>query len=146
MARLKRAANDPQVLREARNKKQRTTTAHWNPDPDTESGSDKPSTPVTQSFDTAAPDRLQYHGSPPHRSANSNPTAFQAPALVEIEAQEQISCNSDFRSASPASSTVNLVDDGELTPLSEFRSRHITRVADQRDRRRCNPPPRIRTV
>ena len=143
MARLNRAANDPQLLREARNTCRRTTTAHWNPDSDTESGSDEPSTPATHSFDTAAPDRLQYHGSPPHLSTTSNSTAFQAPALVEVEAQEEISCNSDFRSASPASSTVHVVDDGEPSQLSEFRARHILRVANQRNRRRSNPPPRV---
>ena len=55
-------------------------------------------------------------------------------------------CSSDFRSASPASSTVDLVDNSEPSPLTEFRARHITRVVDQRDRLRRNPPSRIRTV
>ena len=146
MARLKRASNDPEVLWEASNKNCRTISAHRNPDFDTESGSDQPSTPVTRSFDTAADDRLQYHESPPNWSTNADITAFQAPDLVEIEAEEEIPCNSDFRSASPASSAIDVVDDRQPSPLSEYRARHIARVADQRVRRRCNPPPRIQTV
>ena len=146
MARLKRASNDPEVLREASNKNRRTISAHRNPDFATESRSDQPSTPVTRSFDTAADDRLQYHESPPNWSTNSDITAFQAPALVEIEAEEEISCNSDFGSAFPASSAIDLVVDRQPSPLSEYRARHIARVADQRVRHRRNPLPRIETV
>ena len=65
---------------------------------------------------------------------------------MEIEAEEEISCNSDFRSASPASSTIDLVDDTQPSPLSEYRAQYIARVTDQRFGHRRNLPPRIQTV
>ena len=142
MARLKRAANDPQVLIEARLRNRRTTAARLDPDSDSGSGSDRPSTPVTTCF---AADTVQY-GSPSHRSAASSSTAFRAPRLVEIEAEEDTCPQLDIVCASPAPSTIDLVDSAEPSPLSEYRARHIARVADQRARRHRNPPPRLRTV
>lgn len=90
----------------------------------------RPSTPVTAELD-----------------ADSKYTHVSAPRLVEREAEDtQLAETTATRSASSALSIIDLVDDEEPLPLSEFRARHIARVAEQRARRRRNPPPRNRTV
>lgn len=159
MKRVKRAANDCEVLREARKKKQRTTAAASHPDPITESGYNKPSTPITRSFDTPTPGRLLYHdastntkcsflltpthGSPDPLSNTSDLNASQAPALDEIEAQEEVTSHSAFHSTSLVSSTIDSVEDDELSPLLEFCALHIARFASQRNCHRHNLPPCI---
>lgn len=137
MARLKRAASDPAVLRPAATKRRCIAVAVADQDseaadPDCTSADqgNRPRTPASADFET-----------------DSNYTEFRAPPLVQIEAQHAAFGDSTAsRSASCASSTIDLVDEGDTSPLSEFGARHIARGAQQRAHRRRNLPPRNRTV
>ena len=81
-------------------------------------------------------------------SGSSGPgRRYNTPLLVDIEADDyQLDATNAPRSASSASSAIDIVDEAEASRLSEVCSRHIARVAEQRARCRRNPPPRNRTV
>ena len=178
MARLKRAANDPAVLREAAAKPRRVAVAAADPDsatadpnsatadpdsatadPDSATaGPDSPATNpdcATADLDLGAVDQSPVNSvlsrpSTPISDAfdvDSNYTEFHGPRFIYIEAADgQLEGTTASRSASSASSTIDLVDEDEPAPLSEFRARHIVHVTEQRARRRRNPPPCNRTT
>ena len=168
MARLKRAANDPEVQREAAAKRRRTAvTSTAATDPAQATAADSPQAAVADPPQTATADLDSPAVDPDLAAANhtcpdfsrpetpfsdafdvdSNYTEFCAPPFIDIEAADcQLEANTASRSASFESSTIDLVDEDEPAPLSEFRARHIMRVAEQRARRRCNPPPSNRTA
>ena len=193
MARLKRAANDPVVLREAAERRNRIAVAaaaaaaavSASQQSAAVTAADQQSAATAANHRAAAAVATNHHSAavaatnqkspavaatrsclvdsgactthdesrPPGTpvstgfDSDSSATAYQAPRLIDLEADSTpLATASASDSASPASSTIDLVDEDEPSPLSEFRARHIARVADQRARRRRNPPPRNRTV
>ena len=160
MARLQRAANDPEVLREAAAKRRRiavTSTAAT--DPAQAAAADPPQT-ATADLDRASVDldlAAANHPCPDFSrpatpisdafDVDSNYTEFLAPRFIDIDAADgQLEAITASRSTSFESWTIDLVDEDEPAPLSEFRARRIVRVAEQGARHRRNLPPRSRTA